>query len=45
VPDNPIPLNITAWSLSVRVRENSEQGGGLDPFIGGESQCPKTQCG
>jgi len=39
------PPNITARSLSVKVRENSEQGGGRDPFTGWESHCPKAKWG
>ena len=35
LPDAVNPPNITAQSSSVLVREKLEQGGGLDPFIGG----------
>ena len=43
LPDEVCPPNITAWSSSVIVRENLSQGGGLDPFIGGEDHEPKTK--
>ena len=42
-PNVVIPPNITAWFSSVIVREKLEQGGGLDPFIGGEDHEPKTK--
>ena len=43
LPDEVYPPNITAWSSSVTVREKLEQGGGLDPFIGGENHNPKIK--
>ena len=39
--DGVHPPNITTWSLSVIVRENAAQGGGLDPFIEGEDHKPR----
>ena len=41
-PDGMLPPNITARSSSVIVREKLKQGGGLDPFIGGENHNPIT---
>ena len=38
-----LPPNITARSSSVIVIEKLEQGGGLDPFIGGENHNPITK--
>jgi len=34
------PPNITAWSSSVTVKEKAEQGGGLDPLLGGDDHKP-----
>ena len=42
LPDEAYLPNITAQFSSVIVREKLLQGGGLDPFIGGENHDPKT---